>query len=332
MPQIRKTVALALGLLVTSVAVALPPKYIATALPALNPTIGFYAKGINQTGTVVGISFDNVGQNQAELWTPGGMQNLGTLGAEYASALAINDLGDIVGNSKLKTTAFHAFKYTANQMIDLGGFDPKLNSYAYGINAKGVVVGAAYTEVGNSRAVFWDASGIHDMGLIKGATDAAAYGISNAGRICGETTIDNLGAAHAFVWSGGKYKFIVPKSVASSARAINNAAHVTGVFATDNGYHAFYYNGISATDIGTLGGHSSLGLAINSANHVVGQAANAQENDRAFVWMDGTMYDLNACLSKPISVPLVSATGINSKGWIIAVDAFGKSYRLRRIQ
>jgi probable HAF family extracellular repeat protein len=332
MSQIKQTVALTLGLILTTTAIALPPKYEATEIPALNSTLGFYTKSINLSGTVVGISYDAFGQNQAELWSGGAAVNLGTLGGEYASAAGINDNGDVVGQSKSKNGAFHAFRYAGGGMTDLGTLgDASLGSYAFGINNKGLVVGAATTPVGNTRAVFWDAGGIHDMGVMKGGTDAYALAVNNGGRICGEGNIDNLGVTHAFIWLNGKFKQIIDKSVPSSARAINNASHVTGVFGTATGYHAFYYDGVKAIDLGTLGGHSSLGWGINLKNDVVGQAANALENDHAFVWTGGKMYDLNDCLTKPLLIPLVNGSAINNKGTITAVDYYGKAYRLKRL-
>ncbi|MEO0987316.1 MAG: DUF3466 family protein [Cyanobacteria bacterium J06639_14] len=70
--------------------------------------------------------------------------------------------------------------------------------------------------------------------------------------------------------------------------------------------HAFVPRRYEITDLGTLGGDSSLAYGLNESGDVVGVAADADGVNRAFVWSDGTMtalpdlgfggvaYDINA--------------------------------------
>jgi probable HAF family extracellular repeat protein len=328
----RKAAALGLGFLFTASAMALPPKYTATKLPSLNPDLGFYTTGINLGNLIVGTSYNANGLNRAATWTSGGTKDLGTLGGQNSYGVAVSDLGDIVGQSQTADGVWHAFLFTNGKMVNLGGLGKDtLPSYAYGVSKNGISCGAALTPAGDTHAVYWDGKGIHDMGVMKGGKNTSANAVNANFRIVGDGDLDNTGTSHAFFWVNGKYTWFIDKSVASSARAINNGSHVTGIFGTPTGSHAFYWDKVKTIDLGTLGGSYSLGLSINQTNLICGTSRDANGSDRAFVWIAGTMYDLNSLLTVPTAVPLVSATGINNKGYITAVDAFGKAYLLKRL-
>jgi probable HAF family extracellular repeat protein len=66
--------------------------------------------------------------------------------------------------------------------------------------------------------------------------------------------------------------------------------------------------GASVAEIGTLGGSWSRGLDINSAGAIVGSAANASEQHRAFYFYNGNMTDV----SLGAGVQSASAFGINA--------------------
>jgi len=54
---------------------------------------------------------------------------------------------------------------------------------------------------------------------------------------------------------------------------------------------------------------------VNNADDVVG--CSNSESYRAFLWRDGTIYDLNSCISADSDWVLVSANGINDSGQIV---------------
>jgi probable HAF family extracellular repeat protein len=73
------------------------------------------------------------------------MTDLGTLGGSYSDPFAINDNGQIVGQSYISGGAQHAFLYSGGGITDLNSLiDPasgwELHS-AYDINALGQIVG-----------------------------------------------------------------------------------------------------------------------------------------------------------------------------------------------
>lgn len=70
-------------------------------------------------------------------------------------------------------------------------------------------------------------------------------------------------------------------------------------------------------DIGSLGGDWSRALDINDAGQVVGNARNAASQNRAFLWENGQMKDLNNLIPAGSGWALVSAEAINQRGQIV---------------
>ena len=74
-------------------------------------------------------------------------------------------------------------------------------------------------------------------------------------------------------------------------------------------YHAFLWSQETMTDLGTLGGNFSRGLAINGSGEVVGWAETKAGATHPFLWNGHTMTDL-----APLG--LLNASGINDSGQI----------------
>jgi len=74
------------------------------------------------------------------------------------------------------------------------------------------------------------------------------------------------------------------------------------------------------TDLGTLGGASSVAYGINASGSVVGRSATRAGYPHAFLWQGGTMTDL-----APLSVLTSTATAINATGQVAGYAAITDS-------
>jgi probable HAF family extracellular repeat protein len=90
-----------------------------------------------------------------------------------------------------------------------------------------------------------------------------------------------------------------------------------------NKQHAFYFDGSTMIDLGTLGGSHSNGIDINRSGDVVGTAELANGDTHAFVWRSGVMTDLGT-----LGGTYSGASFINDAGQIagIATLANGESH------
>jgi probable HAF family extracellular repeat protein len=98
------------------------------------------------------------------------------------------------------------------------------------------------------------------------------------------------------------------------AYAINHQGDATGIATVTGGQqnHAFLYSKGTMTDLGTLGGTYSEGLAMNNGDQIVGDAKNSAAQDHAFLWQTGVMSDLGT-----LGGTFSAAEAINSSGQIV---------------
>ena len=80
--------------------------------------------------------------------------DLGTLGGTFSDARAINERGQVVGESTTASGEEHAFLWQDGTMSDLGTLSGD-QSEANGINNRGQVVGGSTTATGDFHAVLW---------------------------------------------------------------------------------------------------------------------------------------------------------------------------------
>jgi probable HAF family extracellular repeat protein len=213
------------------------------------------ALGINNRGEIVGDADGN-----AFLWTDRrGMVLLGSLW-DYSAAWDINDLGRIVGTSRIyppDLEYYHAVLWrNVGEAIDLGTL--RLNSQALGINYRGEVVG--------------------------GSSDHLRYGHEQIGEGFDHSCV-------AFIWTEPNGMSPLPTlgGDAGCARAINDKGQVVGwSYTAASEVHAFMWtskNGIE--DLGTLPGasaHESVAYGINNGGQVVGYAIAEDGNRHAVIW------------------------------------------------
>jgi probable HAF family extracellular repeat protein len=242
-------------------------------------------------------------------------------------------------------------------MTDLGGLGGNfsmtgqisMSSAANAINDKVQVVGSSSTYAGTTHAFLYSGGVMKDIGTLGGGATifgqpffySTANGINNAGQVVGTSSVAG-GGAHAFEYSSGKLTDLGTLGGAvtltgrspgySSASAINNVGQVVGKSSTSSGQeHAFLYSGGVMKDLGTLGGLHAYGQTyatsfaggINDLGQVVGSSTTNNGPMHAFLYKNGTMYDLNSLLPANSGWTLYGATGINTRGQIVAYGVSG---------
>jgi probable HAF family extracellular repeat protein len=289
------------------------------------------ADAINASGQVVGRSRTADDHLRAFLYSDGVMTDIGlSLGDNDTLARGLNDLGQVVGEfaqpGRFDENS-HSFLYDSQTgvMTDLGTFG-RDKSDAFGINSQGTVVGGYCNRfcspgVETTRGFSLSADGTFtDLGTL-GGTWSWAYGINNEGDIVGVAAdAAHFDSPHPFLYRDGTMMDLQTLEGAGFGYALNDVGQVTGFENTRTGVHAFLWDPSTQMqqDLGTLS-DQAFGTGINNAGQVVGYFTDAHLGpDRAFIYSDGAMTDLNT-LIPPDSGFLEHATGINDAGQIVGM-------------
>lgn len=317
--------------------------------------------GVSQNGETDPLIPD-LPELRAVLWRNGGITDLGTLpsGGYESFATAVNSRGRVVGEALntvpddfsmvgpgFLTTQTRAFLWQNGTMQDLGTLGTGTDAMAQFINERGQVVGWSYTSSApNTSCPFflplalgsfiWDEkNGMRDIGNL-GGTCAIATGVNNRGIVIGDNVDDNP-IERGFLWDNGSIKDLGGSigGNQTTAEAVSQAGEVVGVgtLAGELSYHATLWKHVGEiTDLGTVD-HDlcSFPTAINSQAQIVGASLPScafDNNTRAFLWQDGSLFDLNALIPPGALLHLQSARDINDRGEIggIGLDADNNSH------
>jgi probable HAF family extracellular repeat protein len=119
---------------------------------------GIVAHDINKLGTVVGACIvPPRPQNRLHpcLWRDGTVRDLGIVFGDRGYALALNDGGQVIGNSYLGNRKVRAFVWEHGKITDLGTLPGGAQSGAFEINNRGEILGWSQTKTGAEHAVLW---------------------------------------------------------------------------------------------------------------------------------------------------------------------------------
>lgn len=254
------------------------------------------ALAVNDLGQVVGWN-DTASEERAFLWQDGVMTDLGileprdinnrgqivtrqdyilqdgvktrvgTLGGKETAAMAINDLGQVVGYSTTKSGDQHAFIWQDGVMRDLGTLGGRSSS-ALAINDLGQVVGSSWINdrdqvfedytirSGDSHAFIWQDGVMTDLGTL-GGSDSWAYDINDRGQVVGHSEAKSE-LSHAFIWQDGTMTDLgtLTATGTSYAHAVNDLGQVLGDW---DGYRAFLWQDGVWTDLGPPAPHQGCG-------------------------------------------------------------------------
>jgi probable HAF family extracellular repeat protein len=109
----------------------------------------------------------------------------------------------------------------------------------------------------------------------------------------------------------------------SVARGVNSTAEVTGAAGAGAVSEVFFYSNGSMTNLGTLGGASGIGNAINASGQVAGYSQDAGGTYRAFLSSGSNLLDIG-----DLGGGSAVAYGINDLGQVVgsAVTAKGENH------
>jgi probable HAF family extracellular repeat protein len=202
--------------------------------------------------------------------------DLGTLGAGNSEAFSINDSGQITGSSNhTGGPDRHAFLYSGGPLIDLGTLGGTAST-GYGINNLSDVTGHSSINPSDADTFLYSGGVMTNIGTPLG--NSVGYSINNSGQVAGFRTSGGSSVYHAYIRSNGVNSDLPTLGTTnySFATAINEGGEATGYSAfvdTDhNSTHAFLYSSSTTLDLGTLGGLSSEGWAINASGQVAGDS------------------------------------------------------------
>jgi probable HAF family extracellular repeat protein len=218
---------------------------------------------------------------------------LGVVYGEQSEAVAINEIGHTVVNSGGNAV----FSDVENNVVTVTEVLNGLESTdATAVDINNIVNSGTNMShiVGNSGdyGFFWDGGSMVSVGSLGGGT-SNVVDFNDDDQVVGDSTTSD-GYSHAFLWS------------------------------LDDSYNG------SMIDLGTLGGNNSYATAINEAGQVVGYSETGDTYSvgevessiyHAFLWDDGTMYDLGTHddfydFDFDTSYPFSSAVGVNSSGQV----------------
>jgi len=215
---------------------------------------------INDAGQIAGFSYTNDSPNPVTtpcgkniptvdpfFWDGTKMINLGTFGGTCGIPNALNNKGQVVGQSDYKNeNIFHPFFWTSpGPMQDLGTLGGSYGSATW-INDASEVVGYAALHDQFNHAFLWKPGQkkVKDLGILKGDRCDAAWAINSKTQVIGDSG-DCFTQSRPFLWESGAIydlstAFPSNYSQWSEAVFINDHGEIAGNVILQNGdMHAY---------------------------------------------------------------------------------------------
>lgn len=235
------------------------------------------------------------------------LSSLPTLGGtEGATPSAINDSGQIVGNSSLPSDKFwHPVRWDNGQITDLRGLVP--DQYGNGWSAGQINNSGQILFVGAQNFNFLYPS----VSLIMGYPQF----INNSGQIVGTYVAGARGRA-AFLSTSGIQDMGTPNNNNSIPFDMNNLGQVVGAYGdvvVDENSTGFLYSNGGITSLP----QGLIPSSINNLGQIVGVDQSRIGGPSVFLWENGKITYLQEELQQT-EIRLIAAQCINDRGQIVA--------------
>lgn len=287
------------------------------------------AFGINNKNQVVGVSTIGFTPNGGGgfVWdTQNKFQNIGisSIGPfGNTNAYGINDKGIVVGDTVTGRQSRRGFAWDSQKAEEIRDIplilptNPVIAfSIARAINNNNQVVGSSDIEQGRRAYISDSVNGIRNLGTLGANQDdfnnrsaSEAYAINDKGEVVGTS-------GNVFLWDNTNG--LQDLKFAGTGYGINEKSQVVGVanFANQQAFLWDRINGVQ--NLGALPGDNNISQAfsINENSQIVGLSSSSQGN-RAVIWQNGVITDLNNLIPTNSGWLLNQATGINDGGYIV---------------
>jgi probable HAF family extracellular repeat protein len=247
-----------------------------------------------------------------------------------SSARAMNERGEVVGNTTIDGASSRAFVWRAGEVTDLGTLGGSY-AYAHDINDRGVVVGSSALPSGERVPFVWHEgrmtplleTELDDRGKER-VREGVAYAINEIDQVVGVQYWRN-GEAHAFRWEQGNFTHLTspqhPQWNRSAAWDINDVGVAVGEVASDQLSAAAEWRGDSITRLASSGASvAEAALSVTGAGLAVGRNTDTELGRRAAVWEAGAVRYL----------PFSNAVAADANDWGMVVGRHAMAAEHRR--
>jgi probable HAF family extracellular repeat protein len=226
-------------------------------------------------------------------------------------AIDINDDGYIVAQATV-TNFFRGYLVTPQGTLDLDA-QTGLNVWPVGINNSGLI--AANIPRGFSTEVItWSNGVVRYLGFLDPTNGAFALDINNRGQVLASVFADARPPA-ASRFTAVFHDGLLSVLGTFYGEALNDRGEIAG---ESEDLHVLSYRAGTALDLGTLPGDGrAFAHAINNSGQIVGYSEGPGERYLAFLYTDGTLYDLNDLIGRNSGWVLSAAHAINDRGQIV---------------
>ncbi|MHB1456235.1 MAG: hypothetical protein ACYC0V_04905 [Armatimonadota bacterium] len=331
------------------------PRYNVTIINSIDGSKSIPGK-INDNSQVIGWIPTGNQINRSFFWNKGKVTEIGTLGGNASFVMALNNNGQVVGNSYINTNKeSHAFLWENGKITDLGTIsNPEIpgnifvSSGASAINNKGQIAGTSKNggPLLGGNLFLWENGTMNDLGRL-GKDITQVHAITDSGQIiisCRDPLAYSRSRVLIVDWNLERFasakkdskqpRFsmkdmgcVITELTSIPQNAIindaNNNADIIGSFTPNDKdksdkhiSHAFIWRDGLFTDLGAMNGMWSRAAGVNDIGQVVGTVY-THSSSFAVIWEKGKAFDLNRQIPNGSGWNLLSASDINSKGQII---------------